>query len=407
MNYQDNPDDSEPPEASCNWPQTIIPGLQDRSYGSGYLSRRPQRGPKEELEPTPINEEGSNRINGSQYRCLPYERGSIRDTQPIWQAYQLFNIDNPVFSAKPKEVHAQQLRATVEYFCAFNESNERKAFVREIARRSILEEGFNDRYSKLYKYCRQCYFAEIWEEPPTFPFPEGILGISTWKQFRRMLRKMPEPATPEILIPPELLYPWSSPRPEDIEYLLEEQSFNQLNVEMMEEIILDLLIEPKRKHTVFDFVITQTNTKSCVDAGKELEVEKLFKSGNKATTYKYVGVTKWIDAGMPLCQPIAVRTPVWKRPTEYRDAITLNPYTLYQVWELNQVLKNMMTPAIGVGDFIDSNDLLKFTRKHSLFIMTDWKKSGLTIPHWFVELVITCIRKKGSNVVTISAFSAT
>jgi hypothetical protein len=38
--------------------------------------------------------------------------------------------------------------------------------------------------------------------------------------------------------------------------------------------------------------------------------------------------------------------------------------------------------------------VIRFVRKHSFKIMTDWKKSGLTMPHWFVKAVVEVFNKK-------------
>jgi hypothetical protein len=47
----------------------------------------------------------------------------------------------------------------------------------------------------------------------------------------------------------------------------------------------------------------------------------------------------------------------------------------------------------GCNNFRDAFDLRKFNAKHPFKIMTDWKKSGLTLPHWFVGSVIERLKQ--------------
>jgi hypothetical protein len=74
----------------------------------------------------------------------------------------------------------------------------------------------------------------------------------------------------------------------------------------------------------------------------------------------------------------------------------VNPDTLYQIWELNSNLKYSVDHP-GVGDYTDLPELLRFWRRHETFLLTDWKKSGLTLPHWYIKLLIKVLQKKNHN----------
>lgn len=260
----------------------------------------------------------------------------------------------------------------------------------EICVRSIMEIGFNERYSKVYKYAKQCYTGTRWHAPDEFPVRfTSVPEVNSWPALRKFILAV-GPATPEVLIPPELLYPWESPTPTDVEYLLEEGSECKLDKSIIQKILDELIVEPKKILTTTDFVLAQTNTHRCHKAPKAKKLEAL---GKSAMSYKYETIVEWVDAGCPQQEPIALRTPVWKRTTEYRDAISLNPCTLYQVWELNSYLKFSINSK-AVGDYWDNQDLANFSRRHKSFILTDWKKSGLTIPHWFCEMVVETLSKK-------------
>jgi len=99
-------------------------------------------------------------------------------------------------------------------------------------------------------------------------------------------------------------------------------------------------------------------------------------------------------------EDFAIRTPVWKRPTEYRDAISLPPHLLYKTWYLNRVLSYSWQPKIGIGDYVDEEELRQFvmdSSKDTCFLMTDYKKSGLTMPHWFLSVVVEVLRELNPN----------
>jgi len=366
--------------------ESLIP-FETKGYKQNNNSRRVKKPPWSSTETKQSKESPVSSISTPpQERSLPIPF-DLKTSQKVYLSYQMFNIDNPRFSKDYKLTLGEILKSTVEYYCAFNPHRDKVKLAHEVARRSILEKGFNDRYSKVYKYCRQCYFGEHWAEPDDFPIPEGILNIRSWKDLRVFLLRTGKPGTPEILLPPELLYPWESPIPEDIEYLEEPYAGHDINIERIRKIIQSKLVQPKVIPTKTDFMLSQTNTKMAVEASSIHEVEYKHEKKKKLTNYKYSVISQWADSGFPEQDHLAVRTPVWKRTTEYRDAITLNPCTLFKVWNLNAHLKYMINDK-GVGDYKDMADVLTFAKSHSFFILTDWKKSGLTIPHWFVKLVL-------------------
>jgi hypothetical protein len=308
----------------------------------------------------------------------------------ILEAYKMFDILEPSWSNDAKCRYGQILRATKEFYCLINDNLVLKRISEEVCTRSILEKGFNEKYSKVYKYSRQCCLGINWNCPADFPVPLLNGKINSWKSFRQAIG-LRKPATPEILIPGELLYPWLDEKPSDIEYLEDEYRPESIDKDSFREILGSLLIAPKRIPKMCDFVVSQTNTKRIHTCSNLRELRK--KGKKAAMAYKYQAVTRWVDRGCPDQEPIAVRTPVWKRTTEYRDAISLNPDTLYQVWELNSYLKQMIKHP-GVGDYTDMRELKQFYHKHTSFILTDWKKSGLTMPHWYIKLLVEEVSKK-------------
>jgi hypothetical protein len=307
-------------------------------------------------------------------------------------AFKAFSVDSPQWSCDPKMRHAQLLKATYEYYAAFNSDSLLTDISWEACVRSIYEPEFIEPYSKIYKYCRQAYYGDNWIQPEDFPIELNCLKQSSWNYLVPLLKRT-TPATPEVLIPPELLYPYLTPEPKDIEFLEDQSIPNKLDTNLMEEIIESVLEPPRKIPTMIDFVASQTNTKKIHTASTERELSE---KGKKVMEYKYKAVTNWLDAGGPPQSYIAVRTPIWKRTSEYRDAISLNPYTLYRVWELNTSLKYMINHP-GVGDYADMARLARLYHKHTSFILTDWKKSGLTIPHWFVKLVVKKVTELNPN----------
>jgi hypothetical protein len=287
------------------------------------------------------------------------------------------------------ECLAQILKATYFFYVYLNPHPGAIEIATEVCHRSILEPGFNGKYAKIYKYCRQGLLGINWTPPDEFPTPLIDGKINDWFKLKDFLRGH-QPGTPEVLIPGELLFPWEDDLPSDIEYLEGDYPGNKLDEGIIEEIVDSLLSDPRMIPTTTDFIVSQTNCKRIHSASTSLELEK---KGRDAMGYKYSTVTKWVDKGCKPQPAIAIRTPVWKRTTEYRDAISLNPGTLFAVWELNSYLKYMINHK-GVGDYTDMAELKQFYHKHSSFLLTDWRKSGLTLPHWFCKIVVRCVQKK-------------
>jgi hypothetical protein len=151
-----------------------------------------------------------------------------------------------------------------------NEINE------EICTRSINENGFNERYSKLYKYTRQCLWASHWDQPDDFPFQhDGICNAKTWEEWRFLLKGKNFFMTPEIVIPDTLLFPWDEPTPEAIEIL--EEDINptpNLDMDVVRKILRELLVDSGNKISVIDFAISQTDTHVCARHDTILEAKK-------------------------------------------------------------------------------------------------------------------------------------
>jgi len=135
------------------------------------------------------------------------------------------------------------------------------------------------------------------------------------------------------------------------------------------------------------------------------EAIKANKEGKKLTQYKYVGVTKWFDSGQPQTEHYAVRTPVWKRPTEYRDAISVTPSLLYEVWNWNKIVQYSLSGSYKDLYYETTNNPWRFLqerlsfRKHKNNVHVDFKKSGLTMPHWFPEMLLRYIKEINPGIV--------
>lgn len=321
---------------------------------------------------------------------LPINPLPFKERLRILESFELFSSDNPHFSADPILRCAEMLKATVEYYCAFNSDPRVNILAQETARRSILEEGFNDQYSDVYKYSRQCNWSIQWTIPPDYPdLGLPFLGRS-WDDFRQFWQSCPKSFTPEVMLPPELLYPWRDKLPEALDILEEyPPPVCKLDQKEISEILDGLLTKPTMIPTMVDFVLAQTNTKVSACHRTLSAALKAAKGGRRVTNYKYITIPTWLDSNQPSSEDYGVRTPVWKRPSEYRDAITLPPGTLLKVWKLNSYLKTMIAHLKEVGDYTSSADLSKFAKQGPLKIMTDWKKSGLTMPHWFVNMVVS------------------
>jgi len=321
-------------------------------------------------------------------RKLPF-KFSLEQSKKALLAYRLFQADLPFISGDPYEFHGILLKLVVEYYSAFCISQSCKDFALWVGEQSISKRGFNDLYSKLWKYSRQAVFSKHWSLPDDWDSRLDNPWFSSWKGFQQFLLAESSNKLVERILPASCLFPWEDNLPEDIEILEEENPFsNSLNHDTIYEIIKDCLVKPTMLPTDVDFMLTHTDTKKCVVDLNHSKFEKLERKD--MTTMKYVEVTKWVDKGKPKSNKFALRTPVWKNPSEYRDATTMTPALLYDVWKVNAYLKYSWSPTIQkhVGDYTTIETLNRFVADKPFLIHTDWKKSGLTMPHWFVKLVL-------------------
>jgi len=225
--------------------------------------------------------------------------------------------------------------------------------------------------------------------------PSKIYAVKTsWKTFKQYLL-LCQPKTVEVILPPELLFPWEDNLPDAIEILEEDHDPTpKINMEIFDAVLNDLMKEPSRLYTDVDFLTEQINTKKCCNAGSVSDLLNKVKKKKKITSYKYEAITDWVNRGKPYQEPLSVRCPVWKRPSEYRDAVALNPSTLYNVWFSNANIKSVFGHLPEWADGCNQEILTRFRSKGEFFIMTDYKKSGLTLPHWFVERVNKKVKER-------------
>jgi len=70
---------------------------------------------------------------------------------------------------------------------------------------------------------------------------------------------------------------------------------------------------------------------------------------------------------------------------------------LYDVWYLNQILRHSISEEWlpYIGDNLDAEGIHSFYAKNyrKMFLHTDYKKSGLTMPHWFTQSVIDVLHE--------------
>jgi hypothetical protein len=330
-------------------------------------------------------------------RQIPFEFNRMTAKLAL-EAYRVFDLDKPIFSVDPISFHGSVLRMTKEVFCLINPNPRVSKLLDLICEKSIMCDGFNNDYSDVTKYARQCYWGVQWSEPAEFPKlgEEFDEFFTSWKTLKRFINLAVNPKTPEVLLPPELLFPWKDKQPEGIE-ILEEDHDPSLKIEhhIVEKIIEDMMHEPTSIPTKVDFLVEQTNTKKCCRFNNLSKVLEEFKKAKpRYTDFKYVEVTKWLDKDCPHQEELSIRTPIWKRPSEYRDAVCLNPCTLYRVWRGNAIVHSVFSNNSGWAEGTTQEDLCKFSRDSNFFIMTDYKKSGLTLPHWFVEMVNKLIKRR-------------
>jgi len=307
--------------------------------------------------------------------------------------FTLFNEEHPEFPTKDIcYVIGSGMRFSCALAKAFLSPNASSVY-EEIFRRSINEPEFNDKYKDVYKYVRQAAFNQQWEK-----FNQPLIdigGIHGFKSYKKLLRFMsPTLYLPsEVLPPPATLFPWPNKDPEAMEILENDfKSYFKLDESLLKEILAEVLQKPTKVPTLVDFLVKQTNNKKVLNLNSLSEVN--FNSKVRPTAYKYEGVTSWIDKGMPKQEFLGIRTRVYKGPGETRDATTVNASLLYEVWLLNTLIDNSVNHK-GYVKSMGLKDLRAFTKlKDQLnYIHTDWSKSGLTMPHKFMELLIDRINE--------------
>jgi len=333
-------------------------------------------------------------------------------------AFRLFDADtNPNISQlSAYEAHAAVLKATLCFWEALNPRFKALQLGRLIGERSIREgPSFVDSYATLYKYIRQCIWGTNWVVPDEYPFKPNTcpFGAGSWLALRKLLKPRGEDITPEIIPPPELLYPWRDFTPTKIKDRYQSGNSglpsSDLDLPLVREIINECLAECRVVPTMTDFIASQCDTHkvakydNLIDYG--VNSFNQCKLEGKWTTFKYAKIPEWVDK-----QPtptdknmFAIRTPVWKRVSEYRDATTYSTTLLHQIWLLNQTLKYSWSDEISnsIGDYCDHQSLKEWVGKNcrgdKYTVNTDYKSSGLTMPHWFAKEVCTIINHKNRN----------
>jgi hypothetical protein len=364
------------------------------------------------------------------YDSVPfdYEQFSKKEIERIISAYRFFDPDtNPIISqVSAIEAHAAVLKATLKFWSALNP---RLSWCATLIGEKSIREGpsFADKYATLYKYIRQCIWGVNWYTPTEYPFEPSDCPFKagSWYKLRKLLSPRGEDITPEIIPPPELLYPWKDFEPTKIKDRYESGNDptpdKDLDMELIRSIIDECLVPCEVVPTMTDFISSQCDThkvakydniqtyKDMMYATKTKSQEKTPGDGHednrKWTTFKYAKIPGWVEnQPIPTEQNMfAIRTPVWKRVSEFRDATTYSVTLLHQIWLFNTVLKYSWSPEIkqSIGDFTTHQSLKdwvgKYCRGDTYTINTDYKSSGLTMPHWFTKEVITILERKNEN----------
>jgi len=339
--------------------------------------------------------------NSASHREIPFEFSKERSRE-AWDFFRFCNLrTGPILRpTNAITAHAAQLRAVYNYRQSIPRFSSPLDW--KICELSLTLKGFNEQYAKMHKYAIQCLYGKQWLEPDDFPFEEGHpIGVHSWSGLRDTIKGAKFSVEP--LIRPELLFPWQDELPSALDILEEEEEppLVTINKDRARNILRDLLKPMSRYSTMTDFMMAQTNTNKVVSHKTLSSAIKAKANGKKLTEYKYHHLPKWFDSGQG-GELFAVRTPAWKRPTEYRDAITCSPPLLLKVWQLNQYLKYSFSDAIkdSVGDIFTDVDVYRWFKKNKAgreFLMTDYKKSGLTMPHWFTEMVVEVLNEKNPD----------
>jgi hypothetical protein len=295
--------------------------------------------------------------------------------------------------------HAFVMRKSIAMYCFLNKRNKLLCELAvEIGLCSIRHSDFNAKYAKLTKYSKQAVWGINWiyypDEFPDLPYDITRIIGKDWKSFQKFLKSNPSKSV-EIIIPPELLFPWQEPEPSDIEILESETETKcSLNFELLKECIKKILVKPQSELTDIDYLVRQTGNTNIVRTDRHPSTYKqCVEKKMSLVTKKFLAISDWFDQGKPGHQNWAVRTPTWKRPTEFRDAITLTPALLDKVFRFDFLIGSMLPDDVKHIDESDKHAVTHLFKKDFLFVCTDWKKSGLTMPHWFAQMVIDVIEE--------------
>jgi len=327
-------------------------------------------------------------------------------------AYKFFEIPSRDLSKDPitfAERFGKMKRIVHDRYCeVFPNYPELNQFNYEVMKCSILIKGFNAKYAKFSKYLYQACTANEWWIPPQdvdFDYINHHLGIDSYDSFKKkyipQIKKLP---CPDFYVRPELLFPWMDERPEAIEILDEENPVEcPLTYNQFARTMSKIIGPTEQIPTLIDFVAQQCNTNRIVKEKTLNAAIKTAKKGKKTTGFKYVEVSKWIDEGAPSTEQFAVRTPVWKRPTEYRDAVTCSPTLLWNVWRFGQIIGHSLKDPYKEQYRSITSDSWRGVHKLGLkpeynYVHCDFKKSGLTMPHWFIRYLLRFLQDENPDI---------
>jgi hypothetical protein len=338
---------------------------------------------------------------------IPWDKEVSNRMHDYFKVYTPMSQSNPVPVKMEDFIGIEMKNLSTMVDVLFSKHSFLKDFNQSVITASITVKDFNAAYAKFAKYAYQAVFTEYEDFPDSevdFHYLEKFLGVSSFKQFRdKVSIRTTEIPCSDFFVRGEILVPWEEDLPTAIEILEEENpSPAPMSYDEFKEIISKIIQKTSRVYTMSDFVISQTNTHKVVyEKGLSDYIEKVNKNPKKKsnTKYKYCAIPKYFDDGCPNIEDFAVRTPTYKRPTEYRDAITCNINTVISVWKFNKILTHSYTPEFQrMQEGISADPWTKvheFTKRNhdGYFTHTDFKKSGLTMPHWFIKMLLRFVNE--------------
>eukprot|EP00920_Eleutheroschizon_duboscqi_P040776 GHVT01097481.1.p1 GENE.GHVT01097481.1~~GHVT01097481.1.p1 ORF type:complete len:958 (-),score=-14.69 GHVT01097481.1:91-2964(-) len=232
----------------------------------------------------------------------------------------------------------------------------------DLYRKSITVEGFNNKYHEAHKYkSHECF--DIFRETPS-EYHSRVPGVETF-------------------FPGELLFPWRFKGESTLkEWMLEPPSHHPA-------FPFDLFRETIREILNPEFLIIPT----VADFLKHFSAQKIVtEEGNKE--YKYHYLPKIIKPRKPWLgllgsHMFAKESIVFKNPIEERDAIIMSPNLLLQVWYLNKVVDTLISGCPEWGNNLETYQTTGFlSAKYPAVSMVDLRKSGLTIPHNLIQIIV-------------------